>query len=198
MCEDCWDNDGDYDFPLTLERRYPKNKVTPDTTPAQYLEGWDVARGLYDLVDKSSINATDSPVSPVVGYYTTFRGSKDRQYSQPMFTLKPAGDECYWCENQPNDPSHPVEPFYMKIGCQCGNIAYMRDCPEHPEPSADSRWVRLQQAGDSRCTNCDIRLEPHSENHSTDWAYYCSKNCQVAWKKAYDERMAKLRAKYED
>lgn len=187
MCEDCWNDDEYQDEGVTLVRRYPKNRAT---TPAEWLIGYDVARGHYDLVDKSSVQADESYRSPVVGYYTSYRGASNRAYSQPMFTFKDAGQECRYCVTYPEDTNHPVERFFASIGCECGNIAYTRDCPDHPAPKVDSRWVRLQQAGDSKCNNCDKRLKPHDDTFHEDWRFYCSLECNQAWKLEYERRKA--------
>lgn len=183
MCDDCEYTDG---HPVSLTRRYPKNKVTPSTTPAEYLEGWDIARGQYDLVDKSDVRANDYEWrSPVVGYYTTYRGARDREYSQPMFTFKPSMEGCGGC-NDGSEPDWHLPRQYATKGCQCGNVAYPgRDCEIHPLPSVDSRWIRLQQVG-AFCNHCESELP--QETWDPTIRHYCNHECKTAWEIAYKRR----------
>lgn len=179
---------------VSLIREYPKNKVGPDTTPAQYLEGWDIARGLYDLIDKISVRQDEEKAqSPIVGYFTAYRGVNAREYSSPMFTFKDnVGGACYYCVTYPDSEDHPQPRKYADIGCVCGNVAYTgKDCEAHPLPSIDSRWVRMNQARDCFCNHCNERLEQESYDPEIRW--YCGQEC----KDAYDEDLRKRREKWE-
>jgi len=197
MCEECWieeNPDG-----VVFTRRYPKNKVGPDTTPAQYLEGWDIARGMYDKIDQVYVYETDindaGRPGVIAGFYDTYRGIHQKRFSSPMFTFRDAGQDCQICAEIPEDQrqDHPEPAKRAQLGCECGNIAFFRECPDHPLPSAESRWVKVGQTGIETCSMCRKLLKATDEVFNPARAWFCSIQCQIA----YDDRQARRRKQYE-
>lgn len=170
--------DDEYCEIVHLTRIFPRNK---GRTPIEWLEGHDESQGLYDWVDYNDV--LDDTGEESVGYYNTYRGAIRRSYSQPIFTLKSAEDVCVPCSNRPLERGtyYHLDDFDDMVGCECGNVAYAsRDCAEHPLPSLNSRWMKMNQAN-RRCQMCRKRAD--QEVWDQRYSFYCNETCYWAHNK---------------
>ncbi len=184
MCIEC--HIEDVYWVVCLKRSGPKNK---GQDPVSWLEGHDIQEGYYEEVARNAqFSWSDDDYRTIVGFfYTEYYGAVRREYSQPMFTYKSAG-ECNACEqrNGLTDPDH-FQRKWATPGCICGNIAYAaRDCEAHPLPSVDSRWVRNNQDGNVFCNFCNVRLD--QERWDRNALFYCDMTCREAYYEDRDKR----------
>ncbi len=187
MCEDCFRSG-----PVNLIREFPKNKVDRYTTPSEYLLGWAEARGLFEVTDRTYVRSElpNGGYGEVEGYYVEYRGAFKREYSSPMFTFKSANDDCYHCRTWARletGEDHLGGREYADYGCPCGDISRPGyDCPDHPLPSIDSRWVRKNQGRDSSCHQCNRPLDQEYWHERNAW--YCDDNCRRLYDLTHDRR----------
>lgn len=177
MCNECHDFNAQYESDeawdqwrkVDLKRWYPKDK---NITPVEWLEQSEENRGHFTLKGKDHHMGLDL-------IFTAYGGQYQRMYSQPMFTLKSAVDECVPCDHG-SSCTDDNNRFY---GCICGNVAYTRDCPEHPTPSVNSRWIKYQQAY-QQCVYCHKELD---QENTEDYSY-CNDMCRMAKAKQRQQR----------
>lgn len=203
MCDECLG----INRQVILVRQWPKRKAT---SPATWLEYDQERRGHFEEIDRSGVGATDeyevgSANNPIVGYYTEYGGAREREYSQPMFVLKTVGaDGCYRCENPTLTEQqreelqvwHPADREGAHKGCECGNLAVLKDCPEHPAPSADSRWVRMQVYPGTKCAWSGCNRPVPQEVWHPGALWFCNRTCKDESEAERKKRDAEWKAKY--